>query len=820
MAKLIVSILFLLLFVTSYALADTPETIIGFTGQTIDLTTTVTPREYGTNESHHFILNAAAALYRYNYTWGYEAIQWATSGILFIGAVDNDVLHRTDFIVRSGTTQIKQFSTTGSNIKTININDYTPLTYQMSFVGDIEIDKERNQFYVIDNTAKKVNVYDYNFLTPSGHLDISFSYQFDIDIYGTGSIIFSTFYDDNLFLHDVYNNTIYRFDRLGELIETFYYVETGYSYDLFFYNNTLFLIDYTNKQADATNTQLSPQPILYDGIRYLPQSCEGNDINSENPTYTGRLCENLTAIITEAGQLHFACDEISDVCVNGCEQTINGTTSSGNCQPQSCTNECFTLNENTCTTVNTYSQCIQGQDGCYDLVGSFYCPINQYCSEGQCGSATSNQTGLWTQEGMVVNADIQSTNAYELTENTAQIATSIITTPVSTLLSPTLGLITQYILKSLYQSVATQVRMETISNVANEYRAISCDFTNNIIEADYLTHNDLNKYHWTTSVDITNNNGLYYLDINDTTIKQVPTTSLSEEIEIMFEPLNTQTVTLNFKKDTAAIASLNITYNKTAKNIRITDNVYNKILLNDTSLQPTDDLQRIVLVGRFIKDINSAHYEILVIRKPSDDEVITRTFTLPIQYTTSVNKAPNIIEFNKTTNETFRVYQIISKEQDGFEAFTQNTNVTPKTCTYEFTGCKNIRVWGNNQQFTPTYHFYEDVQVCAAQLGTNVNQDIVQEAEDKDMLEKIVGRNFSQNQKILIAILTIGLVFTIFVSSYIETRQKSILVFGSAISVMLMIFFALPSIGYLPAWIVVLSIIIAALVIAKIVTDN
>lgn len=550
----------------------------------------------------------------------------------------------------------------------------------------------------------------------------------------------------------------------------------------------------------------SPYTII-NGSYYSTSLC----VDSNN------LCDNASVKTNIDGDIQIYCEANGtiDYCSDSCENqetTIdNLTIISGVCQDLACDDECNQIDATSCTSLNTYTQCVLGVDGCLDLTTNFYCPINQYCFEGQCDNYSVDKSGLWTQDGLSVSADLTTTNAYNKTQGTAEFLIGASTTPITTTVGVAPSLITQYLLKSVFESVTSKYETVLINKEANDtgYEGISCDFKNNYLEQDYLIHNDLSGNGWSTDASITEDEGLYYLQLNSTTNaeKTLPTTNDNLQVEIMLSFSGTTNTTLNFFDNSKHINNLVIEYNSSTKRIIIREDRFNKVIVNETSLSTPDDLSRVVLQGRYMRDLKSYHYEVIIIRDILDEDVIGRTYSLPVQYNDTTASVPTLLRIDNNRNNV-SVYQVISKEQANFPNFReQNESITPLSCTQSTTNCKNVRLFGNNLN-TPTYHFYKDLQICVGEVGSKkVTPNDAQETEG-GVLEDITNKEYSQRTKLLIAIGVILGVFIMFLGLGLSLQQNYIIITGSIISGLFLIYFSI--IGYIPFWSIILLAIIGA----------
>lgn len=626
---------------------------------------------------------------------------------------------------------------------------------------------------------------------------------FDEIIPNTNSIYYSS--NDENFIYIKENKTIYKYNYVGDLIDTLY-INTGSSEtqykDILSYDNKMFVLNnfskslneftYPSNYFDTTQTTF-----VVNGQSYDRSLCSNSD----------ELCTNMSYFISY-GQVNFECLSTKTFCSGGCvNQTTTDNVIYGVCSQLPCNNECDNLNNNICTTLNTYSQCVRGLDGCTDLLNDFYCPANYYCSDGQCDQVSINTSGLWTQEAFFVKGNVTPTNAYEQTKTDAERYIKIISTPISLNVIP--DTITQLFLKTLYKQITTEVKTYNIGSIDEYYYGTSCDFTNNILEFDDLQHNNLASNGWNTNASITTLNSIRYIEINttETTTKELKNTLLSQEIELMFKPYDNAKTILTFTDNNNVINGVTIEYSNTNKTLSIYENTYNKTFVEDVSLSITDDLERIVLVAKPLKDLKSISYEILIIRKPNNVEVINRVYTLPIGYENNLAITPDTISIQ--TTDRIDLYHVLQREQDGFPSYSlQTESITPTQCNYFALGCRNVRVFGNINNI-PTYHFYDDIEVCATKIGELINNEIsIDEAEAYENTLGGLTENFSTKTKLLIALIVTACIFLLFLFLSASLHDKSIVIVGTILSILSLIYFSV--IAFIPFWSIIIMSILSA----------
>lgn len=815
MKKFLLFSLLFILFLSTVVNAASP------TGTTIDLSECDTVggtfcKGYGkdTNNTYNYILAGSGIVLRYLYNdFSYDELTASLSGLSYIGMDWNTGKNKDAFLFRTGNAQIKNYEDLGATlgqINTIDLNNEIPLSQTpLSNIKDIEIFQGSTpQLFVLDPDTDSITVFSTSYTSPAGFLVVSWLYTINTSNLSVGSSIHMGTYDNELFVFDEETLTITRINKLGDVIQTIPITNITQSrlMDVFNWNNTWWILDQDAYIAREYDIELISPPSLYDGYYYnVTNYCTSNDY----------LCNDTNITITEFGTLSIVCNDPEDrtLCNDGCTNELNnyldGEMYNGVCETLPCEDECTTLNEYVCTTINTYSQCVRGLDGCADLLQDFYCPINQYCTEGQCDAVTINKSGLWTQEGLTPNIKVNTTNAYETKIQNAESFYDI-SSFITSLIAPKINKkVKAYYMKTVNNKLQTTIDTLTLEQQNGYYRTVSCDFTNDLLEEDYLQHNNLIGNGWTTTSNIIQDDYIYYLQLNNSqATKNLQNSLLTQEIEIMFKPETTSYTTIQYKDGEYEVGEIYIYYNESEKRLIIGETNYGKVFLNDTSLQPTDDLQRVVLVSRHLNDIDSSHYEILVIRKPLETDVITRSFGLPIQYTSSSASVPDNI--NITTNGLFDIYQTLQWEQEGMNSYeTVSEYSIPQTCEYTQATCKNVRAWVNYANI-PTYHFYDDIQVCATQLNglTNLEEQAKANGNETLTIAGLEIKNFGLKAAIFLLIATVALTLIIYFDIDDNSQKNAILVVGIIIFGLEIFYFA--SIGVIEAWWIGLLIVIAA----------
>jgi len=260
------------------------------------------------------------------------------------------------------------------------------------------------------------------------------------------------------------------------------------------------------------------------------------------------------------------------------------------------------------------------------------------------------------------------------------------------------------------------------------------------------------------------------------------------------------------------ITDLEIIYNATTYNILIYEKENNKIILNSTST--SDDLQEIYLGLKYISNINTLNLEVSLIREVLGTTINENYYSLPLSVTTDKN--PNKIVYDSNGNE-LKLYQIIGVTVNDYPIFYKNTESSKVTqCEYTETGCFNARVYGSNQAI-PIYHFSDYMRVCV----TEINGEFVVTPNItayRSFLEKILNTWWDSKQKLLVAIITVFLVFSVFAGISAITKEVLPMIFGSIISGMILLFFVVE--GFIPVWVIMIFGIIGALIGVGIVRNS
>lgn len=549
------------------------------------------------------------------------------------------------------------------------------------------------------------------------------------------------------------------------------------------------------------------------------------------------LCNDTKYIIVPGGDVYPYCTAPVDqtLCTDGCQTLTTGTidgnpVEGGQCLPATCTPigleaQCNFEGQKICTTLTTYRTCgFFDIDTCFDLTGVFDCSTNELCVTdpllgGNCEPVNASQLAdTWTQSFVQVSTEYSFINTITEQEGTTQINDL---SAIDLIINPFTGLskiISQWVVSSVDDFFTADIKqINIVEDTTAPYGGVSCDFTDTLLEKDDLSHNNLAANNWDSNYVITNDGMNYWIDMNTSgsATKTLKATSENVKLQYLLKPTQTGETLIVVNDSTNIISRTRITYNETSKNILIRDLNNNKLLFNDTSLQPTDDLDRVAFETTYITDIDSYHHKITIVRRPFGFDIPQTKYTLPLSYQQSSANTPSLISFNKSDDGSTEIYQVLQRNLGEFEAYTEITSgqVVNHQCEIVETGCQTVRVWGNSQAI-PTYHFYKDTQICTSELADQVSDGILSGEGERDFLEQIFDKDFSTTTKAMIALFTIGLLFGLFAFTYMETggQDKVILVFGTIISGLALLFFTF--IAYIPIWYIIVLIIASGGVLA------
>ena len=812
-------LLFTLLLSTT-AFAYTNSTISA-TGNTIDLSSgSASPRGYTTdNGSNHYILTTASSIDRYDSDFNFVKLVGASSGWTMIGMDYNDLDSRFEFFIHTSASNIRLGYDNGANIvtkNTVTLDDFTPIAYHFADLRDIENDVVDNQLYALDRGDSRINVYDYDFTgVPSNNLNPSFNRVILIPSEIDVSTIYRMYYlDDYIYLLDDANNVIWKIDKLGGLQERLYYPTMNNNQkDIFKYNNTWWTLDSDSPYLAREYNYSEPVPdnttTTVGGVTY--------DLTSQCIDYQGdgitELCTDANVTVDSFGNVQITCNDLGSIsaCNLGCSVVNESNTISGDCQNTVPNNECGFVGFTKCQTLESYATCQDGNgDGVLAYENILSCPLDYYCVDDELGASCiqNNLTQTdWTQDYVNVNLEITSTNAYE--ENTVVIdsVSSSLGTSASLVLGQGFVPIGQYLAKTVAEKLTTEIKVEKVKSTgtAVPYSAFSCDFEKEILVQDF----DVRNINSTQNFEGTLPNGDYNL-----------------EVEYILEDFTEGEHLVTFKDGGSNLAIISYTYNATEKRLVVSDYSTGRVVYNQTSLQPTEDLKRVYAKIIFNKEIKQYTISLNVIRIPLSQDVVERKYSLPISYINNNLGVPDEEIFNSTGS--YDVVEVTVTKTGNYPTF-QYKSITEedvKVCTYIDTGCRNVLVWGNEKIgniIPPTYHFYETIESCAVQIGGTISKEAQDKLDDvdtgeRDYLERAINKDLTKTQKVFIALFVSVALFIVFVALYIETQDKSLLVIGSLVCGLSIFSFTLAS--YIEPYIIVIFMIIGIGVIAKGVRGN
>lgn len=705
-----------------------------------------------------------------------------------------------------------------NNVNPLNLNDVTPLAHHITLINGMEFDTQTNFLYVLYNNSNSVNVYD---ISKPALWDASWVRTFQLaqncgytdqnkqDI----EILNNQFYllcGDSLQVPD---RTVYSYTLLGDFRDTYTLNTLDNDYHSITYTEAQDeLVAYDNTDNEIVFFEFQENTILGDGVVIIggqAYNTTGLCINDD------QFSTNVSIFTNQFGDVFFdSQNEYVTWCSAGCVniQDTNNVTQ-GLCQQNACNNECNDPDFDFCETPNTYATCSVGNDGCTDLNSGLFCPANQICEDTEIGAQCLEQDldelgGLYVQPFISIDITANYTNAYEVLETEIDRTVDLITIPT---LSTTLGIgverVTNLFVKSFAETLFSEIKITGIQQLQpTNYYALSCDWTDNYLELDYLdTVNDL-----TTGNTIQNESDLYYLDIDTLTTKTLEPTSLSQNLELLVKPLTNGKSYITYKDGSYGILQLEIDYNNVTNNLLIRETGFNKLFVNETDPN-SDTLSRIAISTTHIKEADTNNIELVVIREVNDIETEQIYYSLPISYYSGIASTPDTVEIHTENNTQLRLYQIIQREQSGFPVYDTNEI---QTCEYTNLECVDQVAFVNDRN-TQTYYFKEKLVTCVNQLGNVLNADPGDqpptEFGELDFFEQIRGKPFTQDQKVLVAGIVLALVFAVFIYGYVETRQNIVLVGGSVITGIFTLWFV--TIGYLPAWIILLLIAIGGLLV-------
>lgn len=716
------------------------------------------------------------------------------------------------YFLSTGSDNVVAFEGT-NNINTVALNDFTPAGSVMGTIQSIVVVEEGNLkfLYALHDDSQQVNVYRIRKLNTL----YSYSYQ------RTFSLSLNCAIND-VSKHDLayHNARLYLLcgdDGKPEANTIYSYNTVGDLQDIYFLNVPLEEFSGLDIIEETGEFVILPRNVNEFNFFEWEEGEQGDIVTVNGVPYNrsnicisnSQKCTNAT-IYTDLGQTIIECAlEDRIYCSAGCTNIDIGGVQNANCGQLACSNECENPSEVTCETPNTYSSCVLGGDGCLDLNSGLFCGVNRVCVEvpnfnDQCVDSATEQPDLWIKPFITLDYNIQRTNVTQTQVTTSESAQLQITDPITQLIAPIPVLISNFVLKSVTSSVTETYNIVGVQNLqSTDYSAVSCNWVNNQLEIDTALTNQ-----WTRTDNTTIEGNLIFLDTTTQANKTLLETTKSQEIELLIDITNGNQ-TIAFYDQPYKIVELELSYNNVTRQLLIRDKIYNRYIVNETGVltSPQDSLDRIVLTNRFIKETKAYNLQANIIRVVNGVTTQNNYYSKPIGYNNNQGSTPDTIVFSSG----LRIYQIIQYEQEGFTPY----STTPQTCAYNTLGCKNIRVWANDDPDT-TYHFYEDIRTCIQQIDgvSATGQDLgVTIDEDLDALESLFGEPFTQNEKLLIGIITVLFIFGIFTGIFYTTGERIILYAGVMTGTLVLLGFIV--FGYIPSWILLLGGVISIWLITR-----
>lgn len=767
-----------------YNVTPTSYTPIYPTGDTIDLTLPVgRPKSHAQDGTYQYILSDGEVIYRFQTSnFAYNDALCISSGWDFIGKYEDNIL------VRKDNNEIVQLSESCDLLQTRTLDN-------VDNAGDLKVIGD--DLYII-STEGRVIVYG---ITENAQGILSYIYirEFALDRIDQHENIFITGYDIYLYVLDTVEGTIFRYDTTGGFIEAWIlanWTSSENPTDLFFYKNDFYVIDINNSQAVEYNL---PQIQFVDyqtigGVNYGRTYCV---------TET-QLCSNTTHTVDINGDVISYCPDTIyitscpiEATTGGCTNTLNTTSNiiEGSCETVSCSgqvNECQVANEGRCTSIDTYELCGQyDTDVCLEYSPTLYCPIGQYCSEGQCSLLNETAFGDFVLAGQSVEAIIGSTNGYEVSEENDKIT-----------------------IASLFTTA--WVGFEITGLPTNpKYSSHIADYKETIRHTDYLTISPSTNG-WSGTIDYQSASTPYYLEVQDT---ETVTKTFNEHIgnklilyEITFADSNPDRIHIVVPqyrgKNGNLIAEHRITYTESTGTV-VFEKTVNKgsgvTLFTDTGTG-INNLNKIVVEMTVNTEIKNIYYNVIIYRQIGGSSVPIRYHTIPFGYIT-----PEASTFTKLTfNNTQYRSRILGVELTSipnlpsYQSVDYNNEFQERP-TYIDTGCYTARLYGS-QYNIPTYHFYTDKEICVTEVAGAKDEDEAQAIKDS---RTILGTNIEDfDLALAIVILVIIAGLTIFVAWEMDTQtqRNAIVIIGTIIFGLATVYFV--SVDIIEAWVIGLLILL------------
>lgn len=415
-------------------------------------------------------------------------------------------------------------------------------------------------------------------------------------------------------------------------------------------------------------------------------------------------------------------------------------------QAGGCTNDCNIIGYQECTDINTFRICGNyDTDSCLEWSNGWGCNIGQICSNGYCHTPTYG--GLSNNTAFTVTPYSQSSD------------------------------ITSYTLDSQNKRLTVNTKnfvhiqkFSTNTPSMTTYSSRTCDYK---------------------EVPIINTN-LNTIIMNETTYT-FNTIGTDGTVKLTLTPANLQYTNITLKDSIGnSIDTIYVWRNSTNKELSIYDNMMN-LIYTDYSVNTYDDLENLIIL--YTIDFSSGTY--------------TMTYTFNRVQDTIKSTRPNI--FNGMDVNTLYIQAINTTLQNvEVKTFTTPTPFTTTLkgnyeylpCQYTSTGCRIVRTYNQNSN-TPELTNYYDYNICINGLGLNNVQ-----SPSTGLCTNLFGCGLSDTTKYLIVLFTILVIIGGFVVIGFTTDTiKMSTVVGVVISVFAFITFTV--MGWIPAWILVMLIIVA-----------
>lgn len=697
--------------------------------------------------------------------------------------------HEDNLLLRGGDNDIHQLDESCNPI-------YTQTLSGITTAGDLKVID--GQMYVITDEGR---VIAYSVAeNPNGILSYIYQYEFPITSEITPTNSYITGYGNYLYILDSATRKIFRYDASGGFLEAFELVNWNFTSnprDLFFYNNNFYLLAY--EEQIAVQYQLSESVFtefdLLGGVKY-----SRNDFCvSEN-----YLCDDTRHYIQPNGEVIHICEGTITECpfegtAGGCNEFYDAENIlTGECGAISCSNECLQTGRINCTSLTTYTICGNyDADVCLEAGSILSCPLGQICVDGDglagCEAAPVLPNLL---QGLSVSKNIQSTNAYEINQdgNTFFISSAFNTAYVE------------------FNALTTPFQAGYVTG--------NTDYEEEIIASEYMT--DSNVWDGDTSAIQTDSYGRLHMELDggpdDERIgSNFPTTTGNLLLNYQFGMKENEWdkdaklfVTI-FDENGSIISEWYIEHDKDLFTLSVYESnneVIGSLLFTDTGTG--NNVYGISIDLYYLEQIDSLNYQFNIFREVNNEIITERYFTTPFALVDNTATRPSRIYFH-AEKDKWDIYGYELRRIPNFNNYVAQDLNNDLHYKFEYTtlGCRTARIYAN-EYVIPTYHFYDEFQICVVQIGEDIDEALAGLAGDVsgdlDALEALFGEPFSNNEKALIAILSIVAIFGVFAGIYFQTNERLMLYAGTITGSLAMFGFIL--FGYLPAWLFIIAGII------------